>query len=200
MKIRPELVASIGALFLCNIAALQAAPSEAELKMREQLRATMLQLRTAETERAALQAAQAENEQKVKTLTAQVESLTKSSSAAEKAAADQAAELTRMRELVGRWEAAHSQASQTAQAKEAERAKLAGENIVLKRRVADQQRRNAELFRIGNEILTRLEKFSVGDAIAAKEPFTGLMRVKLENLVQDYGDAIADQRIKPAER
>ena len=74
--------------------------------------------------------------------------------------------------------------------------KLAGESIVLKRKLEDRERKNAELFKLGNEILTRYEKFGLGDALAAREPFTGLARVKLENLVQDYQDKIADQKVK----
>src|SRR5207244_3713477 len=66
-------------LFLALAVSLRAADqaSPGELKMREALRNTMLQLRTAETERANLQAAQAEMDQKNKTLASQVEALTK---------------------------------------------------------------------------------------------------------------------------
>ena len=50
-----------------------AQPSAAEAKLRESLRATMLQLRTSENDKAVLQAAQAESDEKIKALTAQVE-------------------------------------------------------------------------------------------------------------------------------
>ena len=59
-----------------------------------------------------------------------------------------------------------------ARAKEAERAKLQTQGIELQRRVDDRERKNAELFKTGMEILTRYEKFSLGDALSAKEPFT----------------------------
>lgn len=165
-------------------------------RMRETLKNTALQLRAAETERATLQASQAELEQKNKTLTAQAEALTKQLAAAEKAAADNTGEATRLREALDKWRAAYEQSVEVGRTKEAERGKLAGEVISLKRVVADQKRKNAEMFRIGNEILTRYEKFGLGDALAAKEPFTGIARVKLEHLVQDYSDGLVDQRIK----
>ena len=59
------------------------AADEAEAKMREQLRNTMLQLRTAQNEKAALEAQKIENEQKLKTLGKQVEDLTKQASEAD---------------------------------------------------------------------------------------------------------------------
>jgi hypothetical protein len=47
--------------------------------------------------------------------------------------------------------------------------------------------------------LTRYEKFGLGQALSAREPFTGITRVKLESQVQDYEDKIADQKVKPEE-
>jgi hypothetical protein len=77
---------------------------------------------------------------------------------------------------------------------------LASESIVLKRKLDDRDRKNFELFKLGNEILKRYEKFGLGDALAAREPFTGITRVKLQNLVQDYQDKLADQRVKPEKK
>ena len=36
-----------------------------------------------------------------------------------------------------------------------------------------------------------------GEALTAREPFVGVTRVKFENLIQDYQDKLADQKIKP---
>ncbi len=81
--------------------------------------------------------------------------------------------------------------------REAARVKLNSEKIVLQRVVDDQRRKNQEMYKIGTEILTRYENFGLGTAITAREPFTGTMKVRLQNLVQDLGDKLADQRIKP---
>lgn len=185
-------------IFLSLGATLRAADQSGEAKLREQLRSTMLQLRTAQNERAALQASQAENEQKVKTLTNQLEALSKQGAAAEKTVAEQTAQIATLRESVQKWEAAYQQVTQVAASKEGERAKAAAQLIELKRVVADREAKNRSLFAIANEILVRYERFSLGDALAAKEPFTGLTRVKLENLVQDYQDKLAEQRVRPA--
>lgn len=171
--------------------------AEGDDKLREQLRSTMIQLRTAQNERAALQATQTENEAKLKTLTGQLDACTKQSGAAEKSLAEQTGQLATLREAVEKWESAYQQVTQVATAKESERAKAAAQLIELKRVVADREAKNRALFNTANEILTRYERFSLGDALAAKEPFTGLTRVKLENLVQGYQDKLAEERVRP---
>jgi hypothetical protein len=66
---------------------------------------------------------------------------------------------------------------------------------LLQRTVDDRELKNIALFKLGNEILTRYEKFGLGDAIGAKEPFVGISRVKLQFLVQDYKDKLLDQTV-----
>jgi hypothetical protein len=61
--------------------------------------------------------------------------------------------------------------------------------------VADRETKNLELFKTGNEILDRYEKFSLGDALGAKEPFIGITRVKLQEFVQDYKDKLTAQKV-----
>jgi chromosome segregation ATPase len=183
-------------LFWLSVGSRSVADTASETKLREALRNTMLQLRTAQNDRAALQASQAENEEKLKRLTAQVEGLNKQAAAAEKTAADQQAEMAKFKEALQRWEGAYKQAVEIANVKEAARAKLANDVIYLQRRVADQQSRNAAMFRTASEILTRYEHFGLGEALAAKEPFVGVTRVKLENLVQEYEDKLVDERIR----
>jgi len=69
--------------------------------------------------------------------------------------------------------------------------------IVKLRKTADQQRRNEAMYKLGREVLDRYERFGLGDALTAREPFVGLTRVKFENLIQDYADKLTDQKIKP---
>lgn len=183
-------------------------PDAAALKLREQLRNTMLQLRTVQGERDTLQAEKTTLEAEKKTLTANVDKLTKQSiadkDASEKQIAKltdkstaQEAELTQLKEALEKWKASHQQAVALAQAKEDARAAAAQEVIVLKRKVADQQTRNLGMYKVGKEILAKYEGFGLGTAVTAREPFTGLMKVKLENLVQDYSDKLDAERLKP---
>ena len=174
-----------------------------DARLKETLRVLTQRLRAAETERNNLISDKAQFEQEKKTLTAKVEALTKQA-AADKEQIDtltaktdaQGKELADTRDALAKWKAAHEQVLTEAKKIESERARLAGEAAVLKRTVEDRERKNRELYRLGNEILTRYEKFGLGEALTAREPFTGITRVKLENLVQDYQDKLADQRVK----
>jgi chromosome segregation ATPase len=179
-------------------------PNPAEARLREGLKNTMLQLRAAEAERATLQVAQAQAAEQKKALEARVEALTKQSVADREAAAeltgklaDARTEITRLNESLDKWKKSHGDVTAIAQKKEAERAAAASQVIVLQRQVADQQRKNAEMFKLGNEILKRYERFGLGDALTAREPFIGTTRVKFQNLIQDYGDKLTDQKTKP---
>ena len=196
------------ALSLLATSAFAADPAAADTKLRESLRNSMLQLRTITAERDALLAGKAQLEADKKAAADQVSAMTKQL-AADKDAADksiaefkdqaaqQEAQLAELKRSLEEWKAAQKKAADTAAAKEAERAKLAQQKIELERKVADHRMKNLAMYRIGSEVLERYQKFGLGTALAAREPFTGNMRVKLENLVQDYGDKLAEQRIKP---
>jgi hypothetical protein len=80
---------------------------------------------------------------------------------------------------------------------ETARGALAAKAATLENRTADLVRKNLALFKIGNEVLTRLEDFGYGNALAAREPFVGTARVKLENEVQGYKDKLLDPKLKP---
>jgi chromosome segregation ATPase len=177
-------------------------------RLRDSLRNTMLQMRTLQAERDTLEAARVENEQKAKAVTAELEALKK------QAATDNESQQKTIGSLRARVEEqdrenaglkadldqakrATAQAAELACGKEAERAKVSGQLIEAQRRVADREMKNAALFRLGKEILERYEKFGLGTALTAKEPFVGVTRVKLQNLVQDYSDKLVEQKAKP---
>ncbi len=189
------------------LGAAAAEPATPESRLREQLRSTALQLRASENERATLQAAQAASEERIKALTEQVEALTKRV-VEDKKAGDQAVaelkarlvdrdgEFAKAKQEIARLESALAESVKLAATKEGLRAKSAGEAVVLQRKVAEQKTRNANLYRLGLEVLARYEKFGLGDALTAREPFVGITRVKFENLIQDFSDKLADERIK----
>lgn len=190
------------------------AAAAAEKRLRDTLRATMLQLRTAEADKIALQATQAASDQKNQELTAEiaglgkkVEALNKQSAADKDAASKEAAglnnrlkdaelEIERLKLSLDKWKAGYKQAVDVATTKEGQRAVLASQVVMLNRELEDRTARNIELFKIGSEILTRYEKFGLGTALTAREPFVGTTRVKIQGLVQDYQDKLVDQKIK----
>jgi chromosome segregation ATPase len=194
-----------------------AAQATTESRLRDALRSTMQQLQDAQGQVATLQATQAQSDAdnaalkaKVDALNAQIASLAKQS-ADDKAASDKAiadlqsknADLTtqigKLNDALAAWEKDDKQYVQLARDKEAARAQLAIQVILLQRTIDDRETKNLALFNLGNEILTRYEKYGLGEALAAKEPFTGLTRIKLQELVQDYKDKISDLRITPGQ-
>ena len=197
---------------LTSMASAAEAPDPSE-KLHVQLRAVMLQLRSSQTESANAQAAQAAAEQKNTELTAKVTDLEKRNTTllqqatSEKTAADKAtAALTtkladrdkRIAEYTAaleKWKAGYEQAAGIARAKENERAKLAAEALEMRRTITDREGKNIALFNTAIEVLDRFEKYALGKALAAREPFIGSTRVKVENLVQGYKDKILDNRI-----
>lgn len=177
-------------------------------RLRATLRDTTRQLNSAQTDLTALQATHAALAEENKVLTLKYEALKKQmdagKTAADKAAAGLGAQLAdmkaanaRLTEALEKSRADGDAAVQAARAADARGAKLTSENNVLQRRIAERETKNLALFMLANQILTRFEDFSLGNAIAAREPFVGKTRVRLENLVQDYQDKILDQRATP---
>jgi hypothetical protein len=179
-----------------------------EERLRGQLRSTMLQLRDAQNQAATLQSAQAEDEKQKKALTDRVDELTKQAAsdkdAATKTIADLNAKVTdqttlinQMKDALDKWKEAYNKAVEVATTKEAQRAKFESQAILLQRRVENDENKNLALYQLGKEVLNRYEKFGLGTAITSREPFVGITKVKLENLVQDYSDKLMDQTVKP---
>jgi hypothetical protein len=95
---------------------------------------------------------------------------------------------------VAKWKAAAEKNAAAARSEAVRREKGETAAIALQRKVEDLTAKNAELFRIGSEILDRYEKFSLGAQFLAREPFVGKARVDLENQIQDYDDKLMDER------
>ena len=53
------------------------------------------------------------------------------------------------------------------------------------------------LTKVGRELMARYEAITIGDMMAAKEPVLALRRVEIQNLLQDYGDKIIEQKVQP---
>lgn len=188
----------------------QAQPSAAEAKLREGLRNTMLQLRTMQGERDQLIVEKTTLEGEKTTLTEKLDELTKQAAANQDAATktiagqkDQLAmrdqEVAALKAELEKWKVDHKRITDVANTKESQRAKFAEQATMLQRRVDDQVTKNAAMYKIGSEVLNRYEKFVLGDALAAREPFTGIARVKFQTLSQDFQDLLDDARVKPLE-
>ena len=209
MKLKSILLSGLFSVLLTGtMTAAEPAAGGGDEKLRVALRDSMLQLRNAQADLAALQAIQASLADEKKALADKFETLKKQTVADRTVTDKKVAMLTaqfdeqkaanaRLTEALEKCKGEGEKALQAAAATEAKNTKLTNENFALERRAADRQAKNTALFVLGNEILTRYEEFSLGNALRAKEPFIGLTRTKLENLVQDYQDKLLEQRAKP---
>jgi len=207
----PSLLALLALLPLA-VLSLHAAEKvdPAQQKMREMIRNSMIQLRDANAKLAVAQAAQADAEEKVKDLQGQLDALTKKSTA-EKKAADQAIDdlktklanddlmIAHLTESLTKWKQGYAKLADYAKATEGKRQELASKIILLDRRITEQQNKNAEMYRLANEVLDRYAQFGLGTAISAREPFVGITKVKFQNLLQDYQNQLTDETIKPGD-
>lgn len=182
-------------------------------RLRDALKNVTLQLRTAQGETATAQAATIAAEQKSKTLESKLAELEKKHAALSKEKNEKevesektiaslnnriAAREKRLAEYIAaldKWKASFQSAAEAAKKSEAEHAQVKDEIIGLKRTIADRERKNIALFNAANEILERYEGYALGKSLAAKEPFIGNARVKIENQVQGYRDQILDNRL-----
>jgi septal ring factor EnvC (AmiA/AmiB activator) len=180
-----------------------------ETRLRDALRNTMLQLRTVTSDRDDLQAQVTDLQSQKDDLTKKLSDLAKKSADDQDASAkaitvlkgqvsDQQESIAQLQAALDQWKASQGKAVAIANETEAKRAKLAELAIHLQRTVDDQKRKNDEMYKIGMDLLDRYEKFGLGEALTAREPFVGITRTKFETLVQDYEDKLLDQRITDA--
>ncbi len=187
------------AAMLCALSS-QAGAAPLEDRLREQLRSTVTELRSAQD---SLAAAVAERD----ALKARAQP------SARPAAAAQSGRLKRELASV-RAEASRAAAERAELQAQVEAAKAANTTLEAQLRDlrADRDRqtatvasrdgdlsvcrvKNAELLKVSRELLDRFQRSSVADVMLRKEPIIGAKRVQIETLAQTYGDRIYDQRL-----
>lgn len=209
-----NLIGILSILFVSSLL-VQAVPEGAPAvdpavaKMRDMLKSLTTRVTEAESAKATLEAEKLALEEKSKTLEDQVKKLTEQSAkdktSTDKAlaklndtAAAQKKEILELQQSLEKWKAEFKKSTSLAESTEAKRAKLADQVIQLDRKVLDRETKNLELYKLGNEILTRYKNYGLGRALLAHEPFTGLAKVKLQALVEEYADKLQDSKIKPS--
>jgi len=203
MKMRhANLIA--GCLILLASAWLSAAPALAQSetdRLREALRSATAQTRSLEDQRTAMQAQIAEVTRARDALKAEVAT---AKAQAKKAEADYRAavrefndRLEERNQALEKWKDAYTEAAGVARTKDAERAKFESESKLYKASTRACTLKNQELVKAGREILQHYEGVTFGDQILAQEPWIGIRRVQIQNLLQDYGDRILNQKVEP---
>lgn len=167
-------------------------------RLREALRSATMQTRQLEDQRTASQAKLADAEKEKTALKAQIDAAKADTRRLEKQHREVVDEfnqrLTERDETLDKWKSAYEEAANVARAKDAERAKFEGEATAYKASTKSCQARNTQLIKDGSEILKRYRSLTVGDALVASEPLTGLGRVNAQNFLQEYTDKLLDQK------
>ena len=197
---------AILSLLATTIPSVYSAEEDPTAKFREALKNTMLKLRDAQGQLANAQAATIAAESKVEDLTSKNENLTKDLVSERNAASTQISDLNKkisvrddsiseLQASLANWKKSYEDVTKLAAQRENQRAIFEAKSIKLERQVEDQKFRNIQMHKIGMGILDRYEKFGLGDAILAREPFTAVQRVKFQNLIQDFSEELSDARI-----
>jgi chromosome segregation ATPase len=161
--------------------------------LRERLRQVTLQLRQVQDDQATLQAQKAaaehERDEAKKQLAAAQAELARTKHQGTRVVAVQQ-DLAKTRDAL-------AQATTSVQQSESERDKLQANATNTRTLLTACESKNAELLKVGHEILDAYSKFDFGEALGANEPFTQLHRVELENQTQDFEDRIDNSRYDP---
>lgn len=192
---------------LAALSSAQAADDSKNSREREMLRRAQEALRQSQTESAALAQSKSEAEQKLKDADAQLNVLRNSSKSEQaglraklKAASDSEASLNTQ------LTAARQQLAELT-AKQAETAKMLNERETLLKRVqsdldsshasgASCEAKNLKLYEYSQELARRYEQKGVWTAMRQKEPVTGIGAVGMDNLLQEYREKAASQRVQ----
>jgi len=204
---RPVLIACL--LIPLIVLGGQAAAADPEVEaLREQLRATVLQLRELQDQQAAaapaapaaspdvtglkskLAAAQGAARRSAAALAGVQASLTKAqadNAVLTSAAAAQASELEKFR-------TAYNQSTEAGRDLSAERDRLKAQLALTSNIAVACQAKNTRLIAFAEDLLVAYRKVGFGQVLAAREPVLGLRRVQLENIAQDREDTIRANR------
>jgi chromosome segregation ATPase len=170
-------------------------------RLREALRSATMQARQLEDQRAASQVKLADAEKEKAALKAQIDAAKAEARRLDKQHREAVDEfnqrLTERDETLEKWKSAYEEAANVARAKDAERAKFEGEATAYKASTKSCQAKNTQLISEGREILNRYRKLTLGGALVATEPLSGLGRVDAQNFLQDYTDKLLDQKATP---
>jgi hypothetical protein len=94
------------------------------------------------------------------------------------------------RDNLTKWQAAYNEAADSARARDAEAMRLDGLLMQSLGRSQACEAKNMELYKLGKEVLDVYDRQDLLASLSAREPFTKLKRVQLENLIQDYEDKL----------
>ena len=184
--------------FLASVTARADAESD---RLREALRNATAQSRALEDQRAALQAKLTSADQEREKLKKQNEAFRAQVKEAEQAyrqaVKDFNDRLAERDESMEKWKSAYGEAAAVARTRDAERAKFESEVTALRVSTKACVAKNAQLVKVGNDIVRQYEEMNVMEKLWHHEPVFGQKRVDHQNAAQDFRDKIIEQKVNP---
>ena len=187
------------AAIVVSLASVEARAQSETDKLRDAVRSLTAQTRSLEDQRASLQSKVAEAEREKAALNSQIAAAKAQVKETEKMHREAVDEFNQRLEdrnqTLEKWKAAYEEAATVARAKDAERAKFEGEATAYKASTRSCVAKNGQLVKVGRELLRRYEGVSFGDIAVINEPLTGVRRVEVQNILQDYEDKLLEQKV-----
>jgi DNA repair exonuclease SbcCD ATPase subunit len=173
---------------------------------REMLRRAQEALRQSEEQNNELGHAKADAEQKLKDAAAQLDSARKTSrsalsalqsklQAAAAAQTDLTEQLERAKQQIAQLTSQQQDTAKRLGAREAELNQTQQDLQLSKTENASCEAKNLKLYEYSDELVSRYQKKGVWAALAQKEPVVGIKEVGVENVVQEYREKLASQKI-----
>jgi septal ring factor EnvC (AmiA/AmiB activator) len=213
-----------GTIAVCGICGLAAAAPEGDdgaARLRAAFRSATVQLRDLQDQNAMLTAKQSEAERDRMALTQQLaaaekerdalrQQLKAGQDALQTAARQSAAQLEAQkqglasmeaayRDNLAKWQTSYNEAAAAARMRDDDAKKLDELLVQTRTRATACEAKNTELYKFGKDLIDVYGRQDVFGALGAKEPFTKLKRVEIENLMQDYEDKLrANMIARPA--
>lgn len=105
-------------------------------------------------------------------------------------------QLTEAQQAFATLRQAHESTLATLKASEADNGRLKATGAEQRGQIADCEHKNLLLYQADTELLEKYQDKSAWDALAQKEPFTGIEKVRIDNVLQEYHDRLAADRVK----
>jgi len=170
-------------------------------RLREALRSATAQARTAEDQRAAVQAKLTAAEQERDRLRKQNEAyraqVKEAEQAYRQAVKDFNERIAERDDSLEKWKAAYGEAASVARTKDAERTKFEGEATTWKASAKACEAKNVRLVKIADDVVKQYERMDPLEKVLDHDPVFGLKRVEHQNAAQDFRDKIIEQKAKP---
>jgi chromosome segregation ATPase len=198
---RRAVLAALALLVLAGTAPARADDNGPEARLRAALKTATARIRELEDQNAQLQAKQSAAErdrleftQKAAAADKELGELRKQSET-DKAALDQAAATEKSQGAnIAKLQDVYGKTSQALNTRDADAKQLDAVVAKLRPQLQSCEAKNAQLYKIGEEVLDLYDKQDVFD-LASREPVTKIKRVEIENAMQDYEDKMRDNQI-----